>query len=36
MKAYTEPTVELLLLLGEDVLTISDPMIDDPWDNLEL
>ena len=36
MKFYSEPTVELLYLEGEDILAVSDPMLDDPWDNIEL
>ena len=29
MKFYVEPSVELLLLGNEDILTISDPTMDD-------
>ena len=35
MKVYESPTVALLYLENEDILTVSDPMIDDPWDNIE-
>ena len=35
MKHYTEPSLELLLLTMDDILTVSDPYLDDPdWDNL--
>ncbi len=37
MKAYVEPIVNLLYLANEDILTISDPGVDDPgWDDLSL
>ena len=35
MKNYTTPTVDLLMLEIEDVLTVSDPAMDDLiWDEI--
>ena len=35
MKNYTTPSVELLYVCAEDVLTVSDPVMDDlDWDEL--
>lgn len=35
MKNYTEPTVELLYVAAEDLLTVSDPTGDDlVWDEI--
>ena len=36
MKVYLEPKVELHYVENGDVLTLSDPMKDDPWDLIEL
>ena len=36
MKEYVTPSLELLLVTGEDILTVSDPMMDDIlWGELE-
>lgn len=33
MKNYVEPIVNLLYLSNEDVLTVSDPIIDDSFND---
>ena len=37
MKIYEQPTIALIPLADENILTISDPGVDDPgWDDLTL
>ena len=35
MKIYLSPSVELLYLADADILTVSDPSVDDPWERVE-